>query len=468
MTNDLGNGKVRRREARTAKPDKEFPARGRIFRSFFVVALALLACDEHYSAQSMPPAASERAGASPVIAHPHTQDPGELEAALLATDPAQAVSLFWRFTCASSNNIEAAEVVRRAWDRRDSSGATGALKDPLVRTLMAKCLAEDWPRFKPIDPSYAPVLAQLRRAINSDDPEQVRAAAFGLTQTATADDVQSIVAAAARLPAVAVLLSSDLWQICRLDAIEGARKISAGVMDARQRASLEANEEHFVATQKLLCEFDANIVGKDVSQADIDDFWVPGHGGPRPSADDIRNALQSTNVHDAREMLLRLRCLPSENDGLELIRAAWRTRNSGPTESVARNLDFRVAMAVCLADDGAASNTAVDASIMEALRQAVRSSDPHTFIAGLDGLSRVATAADVRIIENALKGRSSIFAAVAVGNLTRSCAPGAERAAETLRERTSSPQSLRAIEYEIWSTQRVREYVCSKRKEGGK
>jgi len=219
-----------------------------------VVALAFLACAQpHASAQSTPPAASGQAE-GPAIGHPHTQDPSELEAALQATHPAQAVNFLWQFTCASYSNVEAAQVVRRAWDRRDSVGAAGALKDPLVRTLMAKCLAEYKPRFTPIETSHASELAQLRLAINSDDPEQVRAAASGLTQTATAEDVQSIVAAAARLPAVAVLLSSDLWQICRLDATEGARQISAGIMDARQRASLEANEEHFVATQRLLAK----------------------------------------------------------------------------------------------------------------------------------------------------------------------------------------------------------------------
>jgi hypothetical protein len=399
-----------------------------------------------------------------VIAHPFTQDPGELEAAL-ATDRAQAVSLFRRFTCASYNNIEAAAVVRRAWDRRESSGATGALKDPVVRTMMAKCLADYKPRFTPWGPDDRAVQAQLRLAISSSDPEQVRAAASGLTQTATAEDVQSIVAAAARLPAVAVWLSSDLWQICRLDAIEGARKVSAGINDARQRASMEANEEHLVGTQRLMCEFDANIAGKDVSQADIDDFWVPGHLGPRASADDIRNALQSTNVREAREMLGRLRCLPAERESLELIRDAWRARNAGPAESVTRNPAFRVSMAACLAAAGAASNTAVDASIVEVLREAARSADPQSLLAGFEGLSRVATAADVRIIENAVKGRSSIFAVIAVGQLTRSCAPGAERAAEAMRENTSSPQGLRNIEYEIWSTKRVREFVCAK--EGG-
>jgi hypothetical protein len=66
------------------------------------------------------------------------------------------------------------------------------------------------------------------------------------------------------------------------------------------------------------------------------------------------------------------------------------------------------------------------------------------------------------------KRRSSIFAVIAVGQLTRTCAPGAERAAEALRENTSSPQGLRNIEYEIWSTKRVREFVCAKRKGGEK
>jgi hypothetical protein len=430
---------------------------------FFISVVAVLMCGGRTcSAQSMPP------GAALAIAHPHTQDPSELEAALLASEPAEAVSLLRQFTCASYSNTEAAAVVRRAWHRRDSVGATGALKDPAVRTLMAKCLAEYKPRFTPLGPDDTAVQAQLRLAIGGSDPEQVRAAASGLTQTATAEDVLSIVAAAARLPAVSVWLSSDLWQICRLDAIEGARKVSAGVMDARQRASMEANEEHLVGTQRLMCEFDANIVGKDVSQADIDDFWVPGHPGPRASADDIRDALQSTNVHEARETLVRLRCLPREKDSLELIRDAWRARNSGPAESVTRKPEFRVAMAVCLAAADAASNTATDTSIVEVLRQAVGGSDPITLLAGIEGLSRVATAADVRTIENTVKGRSSIFAVIAVGQLTRSCAPGAERAAEAMRENISSPQGLRNIEYEIWSTQRVREFVCAKRKGGGK
>jgi hypothetical protein len=443
-------------------------ARGRI-RFSLAIALALLACAERPArAQSMPPATSERAAASPTIAHPYSQDPGELEAALLASDPAQAVSLFRQFTCASYNNIEAAGVVRRAWDRRDSVGATGALQDPAVRTLMAKCLAEYKPRFTPLGPDDAAVQAQLRFAIGSGDPEQVRAAASGLTQTATAEDVQSIVAAAARLPAVAVWLISDLWQVCRLDAIAGARQVGAGIVDARQRASMEANEDHHVATQRLLCEFDANIVGKDVSPADIDDFWVPAHLGPPANADEIRNALRSTNVREARETLVRLRCLPREKDSLELIRDAWRARNSGPAESVTRNPAFRVTMAACLAEAGAASSTAVDASIVEALREAARSADPQIFLAGFEGLSRVATAADVRIIENAVKGRSSVFAVIAVGQLTRSCAPGAERAAEAIRANTSSPQGLRNIEYEVWSTKRVREFVCGTRKGGGK
>src|ERR1700733_9406277 len=86
----------------------------------FFVALASLACaNRPANAQSMPSATSERAAASPTIAHPHTQDPGELEAALLASDPASAVSLFRQFTCASYNNIEAAGVVRRAGGQRN-------------------------------------------------------------------------------------------------------------------------------------------------------------------------------------------------------------------------------------------------------------------------------------------------------------------------------------------------------------
>jgi hypothetical protein len=72
------------------------------------------------------------------------------------------------------------------------------------------------------------------------------------------------------------------------------------------------------------------------------------------------------------------------------------------------------------------------------------------------------------VIENSVKGRSSVFATVAVAHLTRSCAPGAQEAAEAILEQTSSPRGLRAIEYEIGSTQKVREFVCATPKGGGK
>jgi hypothetical protein len=436
-------------------------ARRRTFT--IVVALALLACDEQLcSAQSMP-VAPDRAGASAVFRGPHIQDPRDLEQALLDANSVEATRLFWQFSCA--NNFESAEVVRHAWELRDSSGATGATRDPVVRTLMAKCLAEAWPRFRPIESDDAPVLAQLRLGIGSDNPEDVRAAAFGLTQIATAEDVQSIVAAAARHPSLASQMTGDLIQICRNDAIEGARTIKASVTDARQRAVIEAIEGH-EATRRILCGFDANVVGRGVSQADIDDFW--GHGGTNLSANDIRSTLRSTNVREAREMMWRLRCQLSEKDSLELVQTAWRTRDSSAPESVMRDLDVRVGIARCLANASAESNTAIDASVVQALRQAVSSSDPRNFIVGAQGLSRIATAADVRLMEIAVKGRSQVFSSIAVDNLTRSCAAGAQRAVAEIREHTSDPRALRDIVYQIGATQRVREVACATWKGGGK
>jgi hypothetical protein len=158
----------------------------------FVAALVLLLGMEELCRAQSTPSGPDRAEASHAVRRPATQDARELEAALLGADPAEAVRLFWRFSCANYSNSESAEVVQLAWGLRDSSGASGATQDPVVRTLMAKCLAEAWPRFRPIEPGDAQVLAQLRLAIGSDNPEEVRAAAHGLTQTATAEDVQSI------------------------------------------------------------------------------------------------------------------------------------------------------------------------------------------------------------------------------------------------------------------------------------
>jgi len=63
-------------------------------------------------------------------------------------------------------------------------------------------------------------------------------------------------------------------------------------------------------------------------------------------------------------------------------------------------------MAVCLANASAESKSAIDATIAKVLREAMISSDTRNFAAGAEGLSRIATAADVKLIENAVKGRS--------------------------------------------------------------
>jgi hypothetical protein len=438
------------------------------FRSFFVVALALFACDERQASAQSSPAAADRADAPAAARLAPVQDPKELERALLAQDPAEAVHLFGRFSCANYGNSESAEVVRRAWELRDSSSATGATRDPVVRTLMAKCLAATWPRFRPLEPGDAPVLAQLRLAMASDNPEEVRAAAFGLTQIATAEDVQSMVAAAGRLPALASQMTADLTQICRVDAIDGERAIGARVTDARQHAEIQEVESHAATLRRILCGFDANIVGGAVSLADVDDFRAPGHSDPNLSAHDIEGILASADVREAREMLWKLHCQPSEKDTLDVVQKAWQHRESSARDSVTRDSNVRVLMARCFAEASAASNSRIPAAAVEELRQAVLGSDPSNFIVGVEGLTRIATAGDVRLIESAVKNRPPVLSSIAVMSLTRSCAPGAQQVVAEIREHTTQARALREIDYQIGATQRVREFVCAARKEGGR
>ena len=75
---------------------------------------------------------------------------------------------------------------------------------------MAKCLAERWPQFSSRQAGDEPVVAELREAIVSNNPEEVRAAAAGLTHIATAEDVQAIVAVPTRLPALGRLMAVEL------------------------------------------------------------------------------------------------------------------------------------------------------------------------------------------------------------------------------------------------------------------
>ena len=50
------------------------------------------------------------------------------------------------------------------------------MKDPVVRSLMAKCLAEYKPRFTALEASDAPVLAQLREILRTGQPRQASGA----------------------------------------------------------------------------------------------------------------------------------------------------------------------------------------------------------------------------------------------------------------------------------------------------
>jgi hypothetical protein len=76
------------------------------------------------------------------------------------------------------------------------------------------------------------------------------------------------------------------------------------------------------------------------------------------------------------------------------------------------------------------------------------------------GLARIASAADVKLIIESVKGRHSVIADVVVGDLTHTCAPGAQEAVAEIRKNTTRPKAARDMDYAVGVTKRVREYVC--------
>jgi hypothetical protein len=351
-------------------------------------------------------------------------------------------------------------VVERAWDRRDAASGA-ATRDPVVRAVMAKCLAERWSRFYSPQPRDLPIIAELRRAILSANSEEVRAAAEGLTHFATAEDVRAMVFVPSRFPGLLRTTVMALSEVCRADAASGIAKIRESVADTGERAEIDRISKGMAPTRRLACRFDVNIVGSPISAGDIEDFWVPRHVvGEAASARQIGDVLKSSNVELARKMLWELRCLPSEKTSIDAVLSAWRTRDFAPPESVTRDAQVRVTMALCLAEANAASHTQADPSVAAELRKSVKSDDAHLRIEGMEGLSRVATAADVGLIVNAAKGGPAIFAHIAAADLRTTCVPGAAEAAETLREWTTSQIVREQIDFEISSTERVREAIC--------
>jgi hypothetical protein len=393
-------------------------------------------------------------------AGPRVQDVKELEQILQSTDAKQAARLLWQFGC-GPHRADWTEVVQRAWEGRDSAPPDVATRDPVVRTLMAKCLVEPWSRFRSTQPSDLPIVAELRLAILSDSSDEVRAAASGLAHFATAEDVQAMVAIPSRLPGLVRTTVAELSEVCRADAATGVATIRESVADAGERAEIDRVAKGMAPTRRLLCRFDVNIVGNPISQADIDDFWAPSHVvGEGASAQEIADVLNSSNIQSARKMLWELRCLPSEQTRIDAVQRAWRTRHSAPPESVTRDAKVRVNMAVCLAGASAASHTAADPSVAAELRNSVKSEDAVLRIRGIEGLSRIATAADIRLIVDAAKGGPAIFAHIAAAHLRTTCVPGAAEAAESLKEWTTSQRVREQIDFEIRSTERVRKGIC--------
>jgi hypothetical protein len=328
---------------------------------------------------------------------------------------------------------------------------------------MAKCLAERWSRFYSPQPNDLPIIAELRHAVLSANSEEVRAAAEGLTHFATAEDVRAMVAVPSRFPSLLRTTVGALSEVCRADAASGIARIRQSVADTGERAEIDRIAKGMAPTRRLVCRFDVNIVGNPISAADIEDFWVPRHVvGEAGSAREIGDLLNSSKVESARKALWELRCLPSEKTSIDAVLSAWRTRDSAPPESVTRDAKVRVNMAVCLAEASAASHTEADPSVAAELRKSVKSDDAHLRIEGMEALSRIATATDIGMIVEAAKEGPAILAHIAAADLRTSCVPGAAEAAETLREWTTSERVRDQIDFEIKSTERVREAICIK------
>jgi hypothetical protein len=99
------------------------------------------------------------------------------------------------------------------------------------------------------------------------------------------------------------------------------------------------------------------------------------------------------------------------------------------------------------------------ALIAAELPKAVKNHDAGDLAAGIEGLSGIATKADVQLVVDAAR-RWPPFAAFAVGNLSTTCAPGAAKAAVTIRHFTTSARGRDWMDGEIHVTERVREGIC--------
>ena len=252
----------------------------------------------------------------------------------------KAVSLLYQVSCLPGDSPSVQEV-RRAWRERDSTFYANALRSPLVRTLLAKCVIEASQDTATDESLKESAAAQLRSALTDPDPAVVGVGMLGIFHVATKQDVKLVAAIALKQSQLAMSGIASLSTTCLTEAKTAIAEIQAAYAGSPLGHDIRRLVER--APVGLDSKFCAGKVSSTSMPNRRSAGALSGHPGARvnepPSLIEVRDALKSTDPR-AAQTLLNVRCDSDKSGAVEEVKRAWAAQDLEGLSRIAQNDDL--------------------------------------------------------------------------------------------------------------------------------
>jgi hypothetical protein len=173
-------------------------------------------------------------------------------------------------------------------------------------------------------------------------------------------------------------------------------------------------------------------------EAQRDDEGIATPSRPEPDVNQIRNALNSSDVAGAIHLMVQLHCATDLPDHVSEIRRFWNARNSPGAAAPSRNAVIQALMAQCLIEgqvDGTPKSELESA--VSLLRSAILSQDLSEVLAGALGLLANSDSHDISSIAS-VSHRFPIATNLMAEAASASCASIATAIIDLMREQAPS------------------------------
>jgi hypothetical protein len=322
--------------------------------------------------------------------------PDGLTAQLICANKAEAAKRLYELDCLT--NTPALMEIDRVWISRESLPADAPARDPLLQTLMAKCLVEASQNPNAELPGASTAIEYLRKAVTDSDAGTAGIAVLSLAPVLTKSDIQTVVGVASTRADLAFPAVMALSMSCLVAAQAGIVFIRAA-STGRLRTDIDAYmAQPGVQDQAEVCAGKKRRVPQSIVAKAMN---VPPATQPidrSPDATQVMAALNSRNGKGVLQVLLDVQCTPENADAVGEMRPAWHDRESANAGTI-RDPSAQAIVARCLIEaDHATGSVAELVEAANLLRSAIGGADAMAVLAAVQGLAIIDADQDIRRI----------------------------------------------------------------------